>query len=230
MKPLTDSVPKCLLPVRGVPMLEIWLDLCRRHGIEEILINIHAHADAVRDFLERSSTGLRVCVSEEKTLLGSAGTLLHNRKRFAAGPFWIFYSDVLTTADLGAMLNLHRARRTIATLGVYDVPDPTRCGIVTVNDRDIVVDFVEKPQHPTGRLAFAGIMVANPTLFNHLPEKIPADIGFDLLPRLVGKMSAYHVRDYLLDVGTPENYHAAQVSWPGFRTRQTKTERSGYGP
>lgn len=216
MKPLTDSLPKCLLPVRGVPMLEIWLELCRRYGILEVLINVHAHAAMVRAFLRKLSSSVKVHVSEEKLLLGSAGTLRSNRQWFEeSGPFWIFYSDVLTTADLGAILDLHRARSTVATLGVYEVADPTRCGIVTLNDQDVVIDFVEKPQRPSGRLAFSGIMVVEPAVFDFVPEKTPADIGFDVLPQLVGKMAAYHVRDYLLDVGTLENYQAAQVSWPG---------------
>jgi mannose-1-phosphate guanylyltransferase len=216
MKPLTDSVPKCLLPVRGVPMLQIWLDLCRRYGIDEILINIHAHADAVREFLKKSSNGVKVCVSEETLLLGSAGTLQANRHWLGSDSvFWIFYADVLTTANLGAILHLHRARSQVATLGVYEVPDPKRCGIVAVDDNDIVRDFVEKPEVPSGCLAFSGIMVGSPALLDLVPSQAPADIGFHVLPRLVGRMAAYRIADYLLDIGTPENYRAAQLSWPG---------------
>ena len=101
MRPLTDSIPKCLLPIREVPMLQIWLDICRRNGVDEILINIHSHANLVRDFLRKNASGIKISVSEESTLLGSAGTLLANREWIGSDPsFWVFYADVLTTAKI----------------------------------------------------------------------------------------------------------------------------------
>src|SRR5712691_11879403 len=79
LRPLTDSVPKCLVPIRGVSMLDIWLELCQRAGISDLFVNLHAHADAVRSALLHRSSGLNVLLSEEQVLLGSAGTLLLNR-------------------------------------------------------------------------------------------------------------------------------------------------------
>jgi mannose-1-phosphate guanylyltransferase len=216
MRPLTDSIPKCLLPVRGVPILQIWLDLCRRQEIDDVLINVHAHANRVREFLQKQGDGVKVSVSEETQLLGSAGTLLANRRWLGSDSvFWIFYADVLTNANLRDMLQLHRDRSVVATLGVCDVPDPRRCGIVSVDKEDIVRDFVEKPQVPSSSLAFSGIMVGSSALLDLIPDRIPADIGFHVLPTLVGQMAAYRIFDYLLDIGTPENYQTAQVSWPG---------------
>jgi mannose-1-phosphate guanylyltransferase len=217
MRPLTDSIPKCLLPIRGVPILQIWLNLCRRHGVDEVLINLHARANMVREFLQKYSDGVKVCVSEETNLLGSAGTLLANRQWLGSDSvFWVLYADVLTTANLRDILQLHKRRSLVATLGVCDVPDPRRCGIVSVDKENIVREFAEKPEVPSSSLAFSGIMVGSPALFDFIPSQIPADIGFHVLPRLVGRMAACRISDYLLDIGTPENYHAAQISWPGF--------------
>jgi NDP-sugar pyrophosphorylase family protein len=75
--------------------------------------------------------------------------------------------------------------------------------------------FVEKPKIPVGRLAFSGIMIAKRSLLDAIPAKVPADLGFDVLPRLVGKMFAYRISEYLLDIGTMENYRLAQETWPG---------------
>jgi mannose-1-phosphate guanylyltransferase len=216
LRPLTDSMPKCLLPIRGVPMLQIWMGLCRRHGIDDVLINVHAHADIVRDFLNRNSAGIKVHISEEQTLLGSAGTLLANRAWIGTdSQFWILYADVLTRANLDRMLEVHKTHSPIATLGVSEVLDPKRCGIVTMDQNGIVRDFVEKPQVPTSCLAFSGIMVGSSALFDFIPHRVPADIGFHVLPNLVGRMAAFPVSDYLLDIGTLENYQIAQASWPG---------------
>ncbi len=216
LKPLTDSIPKCLLPIRGIPMLQIWFDLCRRHGIDEVLLNLHSHAEAVRQFVEENRDGLMVHLFEEKILLGSAGTLLANRHWVSEeAAFWVFYADVLTTADMDQMLEFHRRRAQIATIGVYEVPDPTRCGIVQIDEEGIVRDFVEKPVLPSSHLAFSGLMLATPHVLDVIPERCPVDLGFHVLPRLVGRMAAYRISDFLLDIGTVETYRTAQFMWPG---------------
>jgi mannose-1-phosphate guanylyltransferase len=217
LRPHTDSIPKCLLPIQGVPMLEIWLALCRQNGISEVLVNTHAHADAVRDFLSKWRDGIQVRVVEEPELFGSAGTLRENRKWVESeDKFWVFYADVLTRADLSVMLHFHH-QSTAATIAVYSVPDPQRCGIVELDSNNRVLSFTEKPEHPRSNLAFAGIMIATPALLGAIPEKHGADIAFDVLPRLIGNMRAFQISDYLLDIGTPENYEQAQKTWPGLQ-------------
>ncbi len=125
------------------------------------------------------------------------------------------YTDVLTTANLSSMLACHRASRAIATLGVYTVADPRRCGIVEVDGNSMIRSFREKPPRPASDLAFAGLLIASPAFLDAIPARVPADIGYDVLPRLAGKMAAYRVSDYLVDIGTPENYASAQREWPG---------------
>lgn len=216
LRPLTNTVPKCLLPVCGIPILQIWLQACHVFGIDEVLINIHAHAELVRGFLRDHASDTRVRVVEEKHLLGSAGTLLANYAWVESEElFWVFYADVLNRVDLSAMLRVHRSRNPAATLGVYRVPDPTRCGIVDVEPDGTVRQFVEKPAKPSSNLAFSGLLIGTPRLLEQIPRKQPVDIGFDVLPLLAGKMMAYPISDYLLDIGTVENYERAQKTWPG---------------
>ncbi len=217
LRPLTDAIPKCLLPIRETAMLEIWLQLCERFGIREVLLNLHSHADRVRMFLsKRAKTHVRVNLVEEDVLLGSAGTLRANRHWIGEDEcFWVFYADVLSAADLAAMLRFHNRASPVATLGVYRVPDPTRCGIVGVAGDGRIHKFVEKPASPESDLAFSGLMLGTPALLEAIPHRSPVDIGFDLLPGLVGQMMAYRIDEYVLDIGTPENYHLAQSTWPG---------------
>ena len=215
LRPHTDETPKCLLPIRGVPMLEIWLSLCRRYGVHEVLVNTHAHASAVKEFVAQWKNGVRVTVIEEPELYGSAGTLLANRSWVhGEDKFWVFYADVLTDTNLEAMLAFHAAD-SAATLGLYSVPDPQRCGIATLDASGTVVDFVEKPVCPPGNLAFAGLLLATQQLLDEIPEKRGADIGFDVLPRLRGHMRGYRINSFVLDIGTLENYDFAQRAWPG---------------
>jgi mannose-1-phosphate guanylyltransferase len=224
LRPLTDSTPKCLLPVQGMPLLQIWFDIFRQYGIEEVLINLHSHGDVVRRFIDEHKDSLRVRLFEETILLGSAGTILANREWVnKESCFWVFYADVLTTTNLNQMLAFHVSRGQIATIGVYEVPDPSRCGIVQVDERGVVIDFVEKPKAPIGNLAFSGLMLARPTLLNFIPDICPVDLGFHVLPHIVGQMAAYQIPNFLIDIGTSETYRAAQETWPGVsRTQKSR--------
>lgn len=217
LRPITDNIPKCLVPIQGMPMLAIWLRLCQTLGVTELLINLHAHADVVRTYLQRCGEGdVRVHVTEEKQLLGSAGTLRANRKWVEEEDlFWVFYADVLHRANLPAMLRSHREQGPAATLGVYEVPEPSRCGIVTANSLGVIEHFVEKPTHPTSNLAFSGLMIGTRGVLDVIPDDVPADIGFHVLPKLTGQMLAFPIRDYLIDIGTLANYQQAQATWPG---------------
>jgi mannose-1-phosphate guanylyltransferase len=222
LRPLTNNVPKCMLPIQGVPLLEIWLNNCKTAGITDVLVNAHAHARAVRQFAAEQKTGVRIHVAEESELLGSAGTLAQNRD-FVAGEkaFFILYADVLTNIDLRRMLEFHQQKRHPATLGIYQVPDPTRCGIVTMDENAVIQEFVEKPLQPLSNWAFAGVMIAGSDLFDFLPAQRPADLGFGVLPKMVRKMAAYPISEYLLDIGTVANYQNAQQSWPGLAQLQS---------
>ena len=225
LRPLTDSTPKCLLPVQGIPLLQIWFDIFRQFNIDEVLINVHSHGDAVRRFIDDHKDGLKVRLFEENTLLGSAGTVLANREWVnKERSFWIFYADVLTTTNLNQMLTFHNSRGQIATIGVYEVPDPSRCGIVQVNEQGVVLDFVEKPKAPAGNLAFSGLMLATPALLNFIPDNCPVDLGFHVLPQIVGRMAAYRIPDFVIDIGTLETYRIAQQSWPGHPQSQKQGE------
>jgi len=217
LRPITDQIPKCLVPIQGVPLLAIWLRSCRDAGITEVLINLHAHADLVRRFLAPENYGVKVRVVEEESLLGSAGTLRANRDWLTADEsFWVFYADVLNRADLASMARFHERRQPAATLGVYEVPDPRRCGIVTILADGTIEQFIEKPDNPPSKLAFSGLMIATPPVLDLIPDCIPADLGLHVLPKLGGRMLAFPIRDYVIDIGTLENYHKAQTTWPGY--------------
>src|SRR6476659_5998605 len=108
LRPMTDRMPKCLAPINGVPLLEIWLDLCADHQIESVLVNVSRHADMVEAFLQERDWGLDVRLVSETTPLGNAGTVLANRE-FIRGEdsFFIFYADNLVDASFSGLLAFH---------------------------------------------------------------------------------------------------------------------------
>lgn len=227
LRPITDTLPKCLVEIDGAPLLDIWLDALAKAGVEEVLLNTHHLPHRVREHLQRGPGRPPVRLVQEDVLLGSAGTLLHNRD-FVAGEemFLAINADNLTDFDLGRLVDAHRAGDDIATLTVFRAPDPTACGIVEVRDGR-VAGFEEKPQHPRGEDANAGIYAFSPAVLD-LIEGIegiegegPLDIGYHLLPRLVGAAGAVRLDDeeYFIDIGTPSALARAREQWKGRRHR-----------
>jgi len=208
MGEITRTRPKCLLPVAGRPLLGRWLEQLARAGVAEVLVNTHHLAAQVREYLAGERPPLRVELAHEPELLGSAGTLAENRA-FLAGErcFLVVYADNASTVDLRELVAAH-VPEAAATLGLFRVPDPERRGIVELAADGVVTGFVEKPAHPRGDLAWAGLLVGAPALLDAIPAGRPCDLGHDVLPRLLGRMRGVAVRGYHADIGTPEAYAA----------------------
>jgi mannose-1-phosphate guanylyltransferase len=208
MGEITKDIPKCLLPVAGRPLLGRWFDQLVRHGVDSVLVNTHYLAEQVQAFVERDAPPMLVELSHEPELLGSAGTLAANRAFVGADEtFLVVYADNASRADLGALVSAHRPGDA-ATLGLFRVPDPESRGIVELDSDAVVVDFVEKPEHPRSDLAWAGLLVGSPALLEVVPNRLPCDLGHDALPRLLGRMRGVEIDGYHRDVGTPESYRA----------------------
>lgn len=211
LKPLTDHIPKCLLSIGGYPILQYWLEVCKLHGIQEVLINLHCHAEKVVRFIQSKNWPIQIRLSYEPQLLGSGGTLIVNKDFVEKEDFFgIFYADNLTNVDLTKMWTQHLQSKALFTMGLFHSPNPKECGIATLDPNNIITGFQEKPMKPTGDLANAGIYWTSPEIFDYCLDRVPCDIGYDLLPRLIGKMNGYVIEEYLLDIGTHQNYQRAQ--------------------
>jgi mannose-1-phosphate guanylyltransferase len=200
-------------------MLQIWLEVCRRSGITDVFLNLHAHSEVVLACLRDHTGPPSVRVVEEDSLLGSAGTLSCNRAWVEADEsFWVLYADVLTNLDLRLMMTQHRNGDYAATMGLYQVKDPKRCGVVEFDDHKIVRGFEEKPLLPKSNWVFSGVLIGTNELLDAIPPHTPVDLGYSVLPKLVGRALAFPIHNYLLDIGTMDNYLLAQDTWPGFQT------------
>jgi mannose-1-phosphate guanylyltransferase len=216
LRPLTNDTPKCLIPINGKPLLAYWIELLEKHGITEVLINLYYLADKVRDFIRNNkSQSITFQFYEEPELLGSGGSLREN-KDFVRGEenFFILYADNLTNINLTKLLEYHRLKKQPFTIALNRVEDPSRCGIAKLDENGIVTNFVEKPKNPLSNLANTGVYIAKPEILELLPAKRIVDIGYDLLPKLVGKMAGWETQDYLIDIGTIESLNNAQREWP----------------
>ena len=213
LRPLTDHTPKCLLPLANRPLLDFWLEALAAAGVRDVLINTHAHADKVRDYigLVNRRGGLRLTEFHEPKLLGSAGTLAANRDYAdGADQVIVIYADNLSEVRLDEMLAFHRGHTDPLSMLLFHAADPTACGIAELDREGRIVAFTEKPQQPKSDLANAGVYVLDASAYREIADLAAFDIGFDVLPKFVGRMRGWPLAGFHLDIGTPEAYARAQ--------------------
>ncbi|MCC6578870.1 MAG: nucleotidyltransferase family protein [Phycisphaeraceae bacterium] len=213
LKPLTDRVPKCLVPVGGRPMLDYWFDRFAVAGLRDVLINTHHLPDQVRTYIRNVNQTGRFHMREawEPRLLGSAGTVAANRDWVADDELClIVYADNLSDIDLSALLTFHQRHDEPFTMVLFHTAYPSKCGIATLDDEDRIIAFEEKPEHPKSNLANAGVYVVDGSLYRQIAEMKAFDLGFDVLPTLVGNMAGWTWHGYHRDIGTPESLAQAE--------------------
>lgn len=214
LRPLTDHLPKPMLPVAGRPLLEHIIIHLRNCGIDDLAVNLCHLPTAVIDYFGdgcRWAVNLRYSVEEQ--LLGSAGGV-KRLQPFFDDTFLVYYGDVLTWADLRPMIAFHKQAGVLATMGLYHVPDPWNRGVVQLDDSGIIVRFEEKPPRTQvfSNLANAGIYVLEPAVLSLIPGEQIYDFGHDVFPKMLAdgiQVAGYVIEDYLIDIGLPEKYEEA---------------------
>mgnify|MGYP000266981797 CR=1 FL=1 len=213
LRPITDTTPKCLVPIGGKPLLGHWMDSLIKADVSEALVNTHWLAQKVESFANDWNSGQTLLKTfYEPELLGSAGTIAANANwACKSDAILVIYADNFSRLNLRGILDYHFASKSDLTLGVFGAPNPQRCGIVEVDAMGRGVSFEEKPAVPKSNLAAAGLYVLSPTIVRAIeslwiPDRGVFDLGFDVFPKLVNHSTVYHIHDPLVDIGTLEAY------------------------
>lgn len=218
LRPLTDVLPKCLMPVNGRPLLEYWLAMLRDAGISRIVVNLHHHAQLVREYVAQGPFAKLVNFAHEKELLGTGGTLLANRALLEGGPILLAHADNLSLFEPKRFLERHAARPAAAvmTMMTFATTNPQSCGIVELDEAGLVRAFHEKVAHPPGKLANAAVYVVEPALFAFLQSlgKPFIDFSTEVIPAHLGRIFTFHNGIYHRDIGTLASLARAQLEYP----------------
>jgi len=213
LRPLTDTVPKCLVPIDGEPLLDIWLRRLADAGIAKFLVNTHYLGATVSGHLQGSHYRDRIRVVYEETLLGTAGTLLANLDFLDGADGFLIHTDNWCVGDLDAFVVAHRNRPAdcLMTMMCFRTPTPSTSGIVELDSRGVVVGFHEKVAAPPGNLANSAVYLLSAELQQLLRTRFPDALDFstEVMPHLVGKICAWETSDPFLDIGTPQTYAQA---------------------
>jgi NDP-sugar pyrophosphorylase family protein len=211
-------MPKPMIPLKGKPLIQHIIELCRKYEIREIILSVGYLGDKIRDhFGDGSHLGVDIKYVEEREELGTAGPLLL-AKEYLKGPFLMFNGDVLSDIDLGDLISFHTEQNGLATIALTQVPDTSSFGVARLKGHRIV-GFVEKPKSgEDSKLINAGVYVLEPEVLGYIP-KGKAMLERDVFPKLSdeGKLYGYPFDGQWFDTGTPEAYEKAIKNWKGIR-------------
>jgi mannose-1-phosphate guanylyltransferase len=218
LRPITDTVPKCLVPIHGKPLLEYWLDaLCGSAFFDQVLINTHYLSTAVENFISVSPWRASVKLVHEEKLLGTGGTVLENRDFFSEEPFLVAHADNLTRFNVRAFLDAHSHRQPNSelTMMTFDTDFPETCGIVEQDKNGVVYAFHEKSLSPPGKRANAAVYIFEPTVIDFLASfnKKVIDLSTEVIPKFLGRIQSYHNADYHRDIGNIKSLLLAEKEW-----------------
>ncbi|MCX6733047.1 MAG: nucleotidyltransferase family protein [Candidatus Roizmanbacteria bacterium] len=213
LRPLTNSIPKCLVPVKGKPLLEIWLERLVKAGVGPFLINTHYLPEQVKAYIESSPYRDQVSLFHEHDLLGTAGTLIANLDFFQGEDGLLIHADNYCLADFPAFVQTHlnRPPECLMTMMTFRTDDPAACGIVELNGCGIMVGFHEKAASPPGNLANGAVYILSSELIDMIGKERNGvkDFSTEIMPNLVGKTCVYETAEVFMDIGTPKMYDRA---------------------
>ena len=224
LRPLTDTVPKCLVEIDGRPLLDYWVELLCKGGVLDILVNTHHLEAEVMRYVERCPHPVRLSTAREEKLLGTGGTLLGNRAFFGAGPAVLIHADNLSLFDFRAFARTYESRDADIemTMMTFRTDSPRSCGIVELDRRGVVRALHEKVENPPGNLANAAVYILAPTVIEFLAGlgKQEIDFSTEVLPHFMGRINTFHNDVYHRDIGTLESLAAARIEYPAVAAKQ----------
>lgn len=204
--PITLDIPKCLVKINNVPLLQYWFQLFENHGIEEVYINLYHLPNKVVDFVKGMNSNIKFNLLYEERLLGSLGTLVSNKESFLNDEFiLICYADNLTNFNIKEFIDFHKSHDFPISMGLFQTEFPRECGVLELNESSTVISFEEKPSYPKSNLANAGVYIINTNLFNDfVVSDTILDIAYHLLPKFINNMKGYLIKEFIFDIGNIE--------------------------
>jgi NDP-mannose synthase len=216
LAPYTRILPKPLMPIGDMPILEVLLRQMKQAGIEDVILTVGHLAQLLRTFfMDGEQWGMNISYSYEESPLGTAGPL--SLIEGLDSTFLVTNGDVLTTLDLQEVLNFHREQGSIATIAVHKRQIKIDLGVVQWNGGNCISGYIEKPTYDY--TVSMGIYVFEPRVLNFIPYNLYLDFP-DLVLKLIAageKVTGYRFDGYWMDLGRPDDYAQAAEDFCNMR-------------
>jgi NDP-sugar pyrophosphorylase family protein len=214
LRPLTETIPKPLIPLMDRRFLDKVLDHLVRHGVDEVVMSSPYLEQTFEPFIASRAGEPAITWITERTALGTGGAIVNALGHVRGEAFFALNGDILTDLDLTAMLAFHRERAAAATIALARVADARPFGLVPTEDDGRVIEFREKPAESVPGDVNAGTYVLEPGSLEGWPTDRAVSIEREIFPSLIAEGRAvygYLSHGYWMDLGTPDKYLQAHV-------------------
>lgn len=213
LKPLTDDIPKTLLPINGKPILEYNIELMKRNGIKKIILGTGHLGDQIKNYFGNGEHfDVDISYSHEEQPLGTGGALKLVSK-IINDTFIMCNGDELKDVDIRKMFDVHKQNNADITIALTSVNNPQLYGVALL-EGDRIIKFLEKPENPPTNMINSGLYILEPKIFSLIPEG-KVSIERDIFPKIAEnkKLFGFKFDGKWLSTDTPEKYHQAEKSW-----------------
>ena len=213
LRPLSCTRPKTLFPIVNKPLLQWIFERLAKNDVKEAILAVNGQTEFCLKEQRIPKYGLSVkySIDPPKMPLGTGGPIKKAEKLIGqAKPFLVLNGDIFADLNYTEILEAHRKNKTLATIALCEVEDPSRYGVAEIAENGRIKKFIEKPAKGTAptNLINAGIYVLNPEIFSYIPKDKTVSMEREIFPKLVEKGALYgHVfHDLWMDIGKPEEY------------------------
>lgn len=211
LRPLTLNTLKCMVPIANKHFFEYQIQMLKKYNIKDIILSICYLPDKIKHIIgngRKYKVNIRYAI--EDIPLGTAGAV-KNAESLLEDTTVVMNGDVLTDINLNKMLNFHQKHNAIATIGLHEVEDPTSYGVVQTDEKDKILNFLEKPSwiEAKSRWINAGIYIFNKKILNYIPVGKNYSLERGVFPKLLENgetMMGFKTDAYWIDIGTIEKY------------------------
>ncbi len=215
LKPITNEIPKPLVPLHDRPIMQHTIELFKKYGINEIIISIGYKGDKIKEYFGNGKRfGVNITYIEENEPLGTAGPL-NLARPYLTDTFVMCNADELKNIDLSEMYMFHKENGAAATIALTTVADPSQYGVAKLMGNKIL-DFIEKPVQGTApsNLINAGLYILEPAVLDYIPKGV-SSIERNVFPQIAqeSKLFGFPFSGQWFDTGTLERYEEAMEKW-----------------
>ncbi len=209
MRPLTETIPKPLLPLMGRPFLHHVLDHLVAHGVHEAILSSPYLGSNFASFIEERHGDPKITWITEDEPLGTGGAVLNALDQVGTDPFFVLNGDILTDLDLTEMVAAHRERGSAVSISTFHVDDARAFGLVITDNASRILEFREKPEDLVPGDVNAGTYLIDLAVLQEFRRGVNTSIEREIFPVLIERgtpITAFDSDCYWLDLGTPEKY------------------------
>lgn len=234
LRPLTDRIPKPMVPVLNKPLLERTMLHLKKSGISEMVISSCYQPKKIKDYFGNGEQfGLKIQYVVEDIPLGTGGAI-KNTEGLLDETFIVINSDILCDIDMRKMVDYHKRSHALATIAATEVDDTSAYGVIESDKQGYAVSFIEKPEAGSAASHFinAGIYIFEPEIFNEISLDGPVSVERVTFPKLLEngqKIAVYKDDSYWIDIGTLEKYKQVHKDILNGKCRMVDCSASGNG-